>query len=301
VVFVILLGLGGITGALSPVFLQPRNLSNVLRQASALGLVAIGQTFVILTHGIDLSVGSVATLANCVCATVMAGRPERVLPAILACLGVGAVAGLFNGFMITQFGLPDFIVTLGTMSAANGLMFLYTRGWEVGAITSTFRLLSEGSIGPLPMSMVIWILVAIMAALFLRYTRTGRHIYAVGGDPEVARLAGINVRLIKMLAYVLSGLGAAMGAIILTARLTVGDPISATGFQLDTIAAVVIGGTSLTGGRGGMIGSVIGALMLSVLSNMFNILGLSAFGQIILKGVLIIAVVAASMLGERTR
>lgn len=284
---------------MSPVFLTGRNISNVLRQASTLGIVSVGQTIVILAYGIDLSVGAVATFANCLSAGLMQGRAEMVLPATLFALGVGVVIGLFNGLLVTKLGLADFIATLATMSVVNGLMFVYTKGREVGAATRSFMWLSAGDIGPLPTSLVVWAIIAAAAAVFLRYTRTGRHIYAVGGNAEVARLSGINVTLIKTLAYLISGFLAAMTGIVLLARLGIGYPLAGREFQLDSIASVVIGGTSLFGGRGGVAGTIAGVLIVSVLNNIFNLVGVSAFAQLVIKGLVIIAVVVVRARGER--
>lgn len=300
-VFLLLLVLGGAAGIALPQFLTGRNISNILRQASALGIVCVGQTCVILAHGIDLSVGAVITLVNCLCAMTMQGRPEMVLPAVLVALVVGLVVGFFNGTMVTRFGLADFVVTLAVMSIANGAMFVMTEGREVGAIAPGFMYLSEGNIGPLPTSLVPWLVMTAVAAVFLKYTRTGRHIYAVGGDPDVARLSGIDGARVKRLVYVLSGLSAAVAAIVLTSRLWVGDPTSGVPFQLDSIAAVVIGGTSLAGGRGGVVGTIAGVLVVSVLSNIFNLAGVSAFAQYVLKGLVIVAVVVVRAMGERKK
>lgn len=298
-IFVLLFVMSAITATIAPVFLSGRNISNVLRQASALGIVSVGQTIAILSFGIDLSVSSVATMAGVLCASIMQGRPEMAIPAILAGLGVGLVVGLLNGLLVTKFGLADFIVTLATWSLVDGLMFVYSEGREVGSVTRGFMFLSEGNIGPLPMSLVVWVSTAIAAIVFLRYTRSGRHIYAVGGNAEVARLSGINVGLTKIVVYTISGLLAAAAGLVLLARLGVGYPLAGREFQLDSIAAVVIGGTSLFGGRGGVVGTIAGVLIVSALNNIFNLVGVSAFAQLVLKGLVIIVVVVVSVLGER--
>ena len=252
-VFLLLFVLGGIGATFSPVFLTWRNISNVLRQASVLGIVSVGQTIAVLAYGIDLSVSSVASLANCLCAGLMQGRPEKVLPATGVALAAGLMIGLVNGLAITKLRLTDFIVTLAMWSIANGLMFLYTEGREVGRITRGFISLSEGSIGPLPTSFVIWGVIAVATIVFLRYTRTGRHIYAVGGNAEVARLSGINVNRMKTLCYALSGLFAALAGVVLTARLQI----------------------------------------------VFNLVGVASFSQWVIKGLVIIAVVAVRSRGGR--
>jgi ribose/xylose/arabinose/galactoside ABC-type transport system permease subunit len=299
-VLVLLVAMCALATWKSKFFLTTGNMRNVLRQASALGVVAVGQTFVILTHGIDLSVGAVATMGCCLSAGIMMGRPEYVVGAVAVTLVFGLLVGLLNGLLITRFALPDFIATLATMSILQGLALIYSGGIEIGRVTPAFSKLSYGSIGILPYSLLLWLVVAIVAGLFLRYARTGRYIYAVGGDPDVARLSGIPVDRIKILVYALSGTLAALSGLVLAARMTVGDPTSGMPLQLDSIAAVVVGGTSLFGGRGGMLGAVVGVLVFSVLSNMFNLIGVSMFAQTLLKGLVVIAIVTLRVRGEKT-
>jgi ribose/xylose/arabinose/galactoside ABC-type transport system permease subunit len=299
VVFLLLVVMSAGTAMVEPLFLSGRNISNVLRQASALGIVSIGQTIAILSFGIDLSVSSVATMAGVLCASLMQGRPEMVVPAVLIALGFGLAIGLLNGLLVTKFGLADFIVTLATWSIVNGVMFVYTEGREVGSVTRGFMFLSGGNIGPFPMSLIVWVVAAIAAFVFLRYTRLGRHIFAVGGNIEIARLSGIHVNLVKTLVYVISGFLAAVAGLVLLARLGVGYPLAGREFQLDSIAAVMIGGTSLFGGRGGVVGTIAGVLIVSALNNVFNLVGVSAFAQHVLKGLVIIVVVVIRARGDR--
>jgi ribose transport system permease protein len=298
-VFALLAMMMVIGAILSPLFLTPGNLSNVIRQSAPLGIVAIGQTLAILTFGIDLSVSSVATFAGVIAAVIMMGEPSNMVPAVLAGLGLGALVGLINGFFITKYKLADFIVTLATWSFVDGLMFVYTQGKEVGLVAPDFMQVSSKDFGPIPFSVAIWMVIAIIAFLFLKYFRPGTHIYAIGGNAEAARLSGINVSFIKIVAYVLSGLLAAAGGLVLLARLGVGYPLAGREFQMDSIAAVVIGGTSLFGGRGGVWGTVAGVLIVSAMNNIFNLSGVSAFGQMVLKGLIILVVVAIRARGEK--
>jgi ribose/xylose/arabinose/galactoside ABC-type transport system permease subunit len=298
-VFFLLFVMAGAATILSPLFLTEANISNVLRQAAPLGIVSIGQTIAILTFGIDLSVSSVATFASIIAAVVMAGRPDMIFPAILLALSFGIIVGLINGLLITKFGLADFIVTLATWSLIDGIMFVLSEGREVGSVASVFMKLSGRDIGPFPISVIVWAILVLGAVIFLKYTRTGHYIYAVGGNAEVAHLSGINVDLVKTLAYTISGLLAATGGLILLARLGVGYPLAGREFQLDSIAAVVIGGTSLFGGRGGVLGTVAGVLIVGSLNNIFNLVGVSAFAQLVLKGLVIILVVVVRAKGER--
>lgn len=297
-IFLLFLVLCAVTEMLAPEFLSGRNIANVARQASALGIVSIGQTIAIISLGIDLSVSSVATMAGVIAATVMVGKTGMVIPATLLGLATGIVVGLANGLLIAKVKLPDFIVTLATFSAVDGLMLVYTQGRSVGSITPGFAFISEGNVGPVPTSVFVWLGFAAMAFVFLRYTRLGRHVFAVGGNREVARLSGVNVIWTKILVYVLSGFLAAAAGLMLLARMAVGYPLAGQAFQLDSIAASVVGGASLFGGRGGITGTIVGVLILSVLNNSFNLIGVSTFSQFVIKGFVIIAVVAIRARGE---
>ena len=283
----------------SPDFLTTGNITNVLRQASVLEVVSVGQTFVILTAGIDLSVGSVITVTSCVVAGVMQGKPESMIPAVLIALAIGLTIGLVNGLVISKLRLPAFIVTLGMLSFVEGANFVYTNGQSIGGVTPLFSLLSEGRIGPIPVPFVVWVTIAIGGMVLLGSTRTGRHIYAFGGNPSAARLSGVNVDLINTLVYVICALLATVAGLILAARLQVGFPLAGQGMELDSIASVVVGGTNLFGGRGGIGGTIVGALIISLLNNVFNMLQISPFLQLVFKGLIIIGVVALRSRGQR--
>ena len=299
VVFIFLILMMIVASQLSDLFLKPANLSNILRQAAPLGVVAIGQTIVILIFGIDLSVSSVATVASVIAAVMMMGDNEKILPAIAVALGVGIFIGFVNGFLVTKFKLPDFIVTLATWSIVNGLMFVYTQGREVGSVAMDYMLIGSKSFGPFPLTMLIWFSLTALMVFFLRSTRMGRHLFAVGGNAESARLSGINIARVKITAYIISGFLAAMGGLVLLSRLGVGYPLAGRELQLDSIAAVVIGGTSLFGGKGSVLGTLAGVFIISALNNIFNLTGVSAFAQLVLKGLIIIIVVALRARGEK--
>ncbi len=299
VVFFFLVIMVFISSRLSPLFLKPANLTNIMRQAAALGIVALGQTLVILLAGIDLSVSSVSTVASVVAAVLMMGKSENILVAIFVALMIGVVVGFLNGFFITKFDLPDFIVTLAFYSIVNGLMFVFTKGREVGSVAGSFMKFGSKNIFTIPITMYIWIGLTIVAFIFLQYTRMGRNIYAVGGNSESARLSGINVSMVKISTYILSGLMAAVGGLVLLTRLGVGYPLAGRELQLDSVIAVVIGGTSLNGGRGNILGTVAGVFILSSLNNIFNHIGISTFTQIVFKGLIIIIVVILRALNEK--
>ncbi len=284
----------------SPLFLKPNNLTNIMRQAAALSVVAIGQTFVLLIGGIDLSVGNIATVSGIISAVMMNGKSELIIPALLLSLLTGVLIGLFNGFVITKFRLPDFIVTLAMMSVINGFMFLYTEGREVGLVSSGFMQFGSSSFLNLPVTFLLSFAITIAAYVFLQYTRFGRNIYAVGGNRDSARLSGVDVNKVRMMVYAASGFMAALSGLVLLSRIGIGYPLAGTELNMDSIVAVVIGGTALRGGRGNIIGTLFGVLILSILNNFFNLIGVSAFAQIVLKGIIIVSVVILRALGEKS-
>jgi ribose transport system permease protein len=288
-----------LASVLSPYFLQPGNLINVARQVSIIGIVAVGMTFVILTGGIDLSVGSMLGVVAVVSALQLQGGMAPVVVVVLA-LALGSLLGLINGLGITIGGLPPFIMTLGMLVMARGAALTIAKGQPVslGSAKESFSWLGRGDIGGIPVPVVIFILVALVSAAVLRFTTFGRYVYAIGSNREAARLAGVKVRTYTAAVYVISGLLTGLTALIWISRLTVGEPTAGTGLELDAIAVVVIGGTSLFGGEGGIGGTVIGAIIVAVLANVLNLLGVSPFTQQIVTGALI---VLAVLLGKARR
>jgi galactofuranose transport system permease protein len=276
-------------------FLTEENLTNVLRQNSMLGLVALGMTFVILTGGIDLSVGSLVAAAGVVAAG-LAGQGTPV--AVAAGIGVGAALGLTNGLVIAKARIQPFIMTLAMMIAARGLALVYTGEKTIGvpAAARAFGELGRGKLdlGPLSLPYPVLILLAAyaLAWLVLNYTRFGRHTYALGDSEEAARLMGLNVGRVTVGVYTLSGALAGLAGVLLTSRLGTGQPVAATGWELDAIAAVVVGGTLLTGGQGGVGSTLVGMLLLALIFNIFNLEGwISPWWQLVLRGVILLAVV----------
>jgi ribose transport system permease protein len=293
----------------SPNFLTVDNTLNVLRQISINLCLSLGMTLVILSGGSDLSVGSVLALAGAVAAGLL--KNGLALPrfnllvqftvpgAIVAGIIVGMVLGWFNGLVITRFKLPPFVATLGTLSIARGLTMLWTGGFPVTGLGDNFGRLGTGHALGIPMP--VWISAALVAVFIVvtRRTRFGRHVYAVGGNERAATLSGLAVPRIKLMVYTLGGGLAAVAGLLVTARLDSATPNAGLGYELDSIAAVVIGGTSLSGGRGSILGTVLGCLIIGVLNNGLFLLDVSPFWQQVVKGFVILAAVAADKMGAR--
>jgi ribose transport system permease protein len=296
---------------LSDNFLTADNGWNILRQISVNLCLSIGMTLVILSGGIDLSVGAILGLAGAIAAgllkngialAVFGVRLEfTATGAIVAGLAVGAATGWFNGFAITRFQLPPFVATLGMLSIARGLTMLWTGGFPITSLGSPFGFLGTGAF--LGMPMPVWIMMVLVAVFVVvtRRTRFGRHVYAVGGNERAARLTGLNVSRIKIAVYTLAGGLAGVAGLIVTARLDSAQPNAGLGYELDSIAAVVIGGTSLSGGRGSISGTVLGCLIIGVLNNGLFLLNVSPFWQQVIKGAVILLAVAVDKLNARNR
>ncbi|MGI9165883.1 MAG: ABC transporter permease [Pyrinomonadaceae bacterium] len=294
-----LLGLVVALWALTPHFLTISNLLNVAEQATIIAIIAVGMTFVIITAGIDLSVGSVLAFAGVVMASALhQGVPLPV--ALLVGLGIGLLCGLVNGLLITIGRLPPFIATLGMMSVARGTALMFTEGRPVSGFSEGFRSLATGEVLRIPTPVIIMVVVYAIAYFVLARTKLGRYTYAIGGNEEAALLSGINVKLYKTLVYGLAGMLSGLAAILLTARLNSAQPIAGMNYELDAIAATVIGGTSLLGGEGTVVGTLIGALIMAVLRNGLNLLGVSSFiQQIVIGSVIIVAVLIDMALKRR--
>jgi ribose/xylose/arabinose/galactoside ABC-type transport system permease subunit len=281
----------------SPVFLTSANLLQVLLQASVNTIVALGMTFVIITAGIDLSVGSTAALAGMVTAmTMKTGLPILGIAvpwqiAVVVGILVGVLVGLTNGLLITSLRITPFIVTLGMLSVVRGLTLIYSEGRPIFGFPEGFNNLA-GTIGPIPTPAIIAGVLAVVSALVLRFTRFGEYTYAIGGNEEAARFSGVPVNRYKVAVYTLCGALAATAGVVLTARLRTAEPNAATGYELDAIAATVMGGTSLFGGEGTVVGTVIGALIIATLRNGLNLMNVQAFYQQLAIGLVIILAVA---------
>ncbi len=274
-----------------PNFATIANLDAILRQVAVLGIVALGQTFVILTGGIDLSVGMLMGLVTVLSNGIMAGDAALIPVIVLLALAIGAIVGLANGVGVVFFRVHPLIVTLAMMSVLQGVIFLYTDR-TVGSAPPEFRELAYGDIGPLPTSIVLLAVLTAMCWLILRHVPLGRYIYAVGSDAASARRAGISVGRVTVAAYIICGVLAAAAGLVLAARLGSGYTGAGAGFELDSIVAVVLGGTALSGGRGSVLGTIAGVLLLALIANMLNLLGISPFTQQIVNGLIIIGAIA---------
>ena len=296
-----LIGLCALLTVLTPHFLTVSNLLNVTEQTTINAVIAVGMTFVILSAGIDLSVGSIVALTGVALGSALhSGVP--VPAAILLSLTTGAVCGLLNGLLITRGGLPPFIATLGMMSIARGAALLFTDGRPISGFSAGFREISTGRPLMIPAPVLVMIVVYVTAHFVLTRTTFGRYVYAIGGNEEATRLSGVRVGFHKTMVYAVSGVTSAVAAVTLTARLNSAQPIAGMMYELDAIAATVIGGTSLLGGSGTLVGTLIGALIMGVLRNGLNLLGISSFlQQVVIGGVIIAAVLVDSLLNARSQ
>ncbi|MBO1511838.1 ABC transporter permease [Metabacillus bambusae] len=284
IVVVILLCL--LFSILSSDFLTWNNIVNVARQTSISAILAAGMTFVILTGGIDLSIGAIVALSG-VCAVYFSGFMPAPL-GILCGILIGGAAGYVNGFLTSVTRLPAIIVTLGSMTYLRGIAYVVTGGYPLMVESSFFKSIGTGYVGPIPIPVIIMIVVFVIAHLVLKYTVFGRNIYMVGGNEEAARLTGIKVTSSLTWVYTISGICAGIAGVILAARLFSGQPNAGMGYELDAIAAVVLGGTSLVGGVGFIIGSLFGALFMGILSNGLTLLNVPYYWQLIIKGLVIV-------------
>ncbi|ANL33136.1 ABC transporter permease [Rhizobium phaseoli] len=277
---------------ISPHFLNPINILNVLRQVALYGILGIGMTFVILTKGIDLSVGSIVALVGVTGAVLMEqGMPIPLM--VLICLAIGALVGCVNGFGISFFRIPAFIMTLGCMVMVRGFALMIADGGTVnpGKLADSFFVLGGGYMLGVPTPIYVFAIVCIVAAVVLSFTPFGRAIYAVGSNEEAARLSGINVPLVIFSVYIICGVLAALSGLIFLSRLSVGDPNSGLGLELEAITIAVIGGTSLFGGEGTVLGTMGGAMVLAIIANILNLAGVSPFSQQVVKGAIIVLAV----------
>lgn len=271
---------------LSDRFLTLSNIINVLRQSTINGIMAIGMTYVILTAGIDLSVGAVLALCTVVTADLL--QRELAVPlAVSGGLGLGVFLGLINGLIITKANVPPFVTTLGMMTVARGLALTYTQGRPITGLPEAFRFMGTGSLGPVPMPIVIAALAFLVGYVLLTRTEVGKYILALGNNPVAARYAGVAVDRYTAFVYAISGMLSALAGMILVARLNSAQPTAGLAYEFDAIAAVVVGGTSFAGGEGGLGGTLLGVLVIAVLNNGLNLLDVSSFYQPVVTGIVI--------------
>jgi ribose/xylose/arabinose/galactoside ABC-type transport system permease subunit len=286
--FVLLASILSIT---SPPFRTLSNVENILQQISVNGIIAVGMTLVIITAGIDLSVGSVLALSAVVAASFAHADAHWLIVPILLGVLTGTACGTVNGILIAKKRLAPFIVTLGMMTVARGLALVYTSGRPVINLSESYDAIGGGSIGNIPFSAMIFFIVVLLGAFLLHYTRFGRYVYAVGGNELAAKVSGVNTDRVLIGVYALVGALAGMAGIVLSSRVMSGSPATATGYELDAIAAVVIGGTSLSGGVGTIAGTIVGVLIIGVMNNGLDLLNVSSYWQQIVKGLIIVLAV----------
>ena len=281
-----------VISCLNSSFIEPSNLKNLLRQVSINALISFGMTFVILTGGIDLSVGSILALSSVLMGSFIKSGNNPIVGIVLACV-MGAVLGAVNGLVITKGKVAPFIATLATMTIFRGLTLVYTNGNPISSLTESeaFHSFGQGFFMGLPVPAIMMLLMFAVSYFILHKTTLGRKTYAVGGNEKVSFIAGIKIDRIKIFAYTITGFLCGMAGAILTSRLNSAQPTAGTGYELDAIAAVVLGGTSLSGGKGRIVGTIIGALIIGTLNNGLNILNVSSFYQQVVKGIVILLAV----------
>jgi len=278
----------------SPHFLTTLNLSNVLQQSAPLVILVAGQTFALIVAGVDISVAATISMGTTLMMMIVDGDPGRIPLGLLAVLGAGIGVGLLNGLATTLLEVPAFIVTFGVASIVQGVVFWYTDQLNVGAPAPQMTEWGYKAWGPVPFLALVALAFVALALFVQNRTRFGRWMFAVGGSDEVARLAGIPVRRVRVMAYVFCSVSAVVASVAISFRTGSGDPIGGAGFDWDSVAAVVIGGTALTGGRGGVAGSVLGALLLITMGNIMNLVGVSGFWQIVVQGAVVVFAVTVS-------
>ena len=291
-----------IAAIISPQFLKASNIVNVIRLVSINGIIAMGMTFVVLTGGVDLSVGAIVGVVA-VSVAMLFQRNVPIALAVAVGLAIGAVLGAINGLGVTKGKLAPFIMTLGSLTALQGVSLYMANGspqnWRDTGID--FKFLGQGTLLGIPVPVYIFSAVFLISLYVLKYTEFGRNVYAVGDSREAARLSGINTKKVEALCFVITGFLSALSSIILISRLSVGEPTAGDGYELDALAMVYIGGCSTSGGSGSVVGTLIGAILLSVISNVLNLLGVSPFIQKVVKGLIIIGAVLLEKQGKKAR
>lgn len=286
VVFVLLFA---VSCMLSDRFLQTSNLFNILRQISMFGILSVGMTFVIVSGGIDLSVGSIIALVCVITANMV--NDHGIIPAILVALLVGALVGLINGVGIAYGKLQPFIMTLGTMYMASGAASIYTNGTPISIKGNFSKIGNSMLFNTIPLPAIYFIVILIAAYLVMRNSRFGRHVYSIGSNKEATRLAGVDVKKVTLSVYILSGVLAAVTGIIFAAQMASGSPVAGEGYEMNAITAAVVGGTSMSGGKGNLLGTFLGAVIMGILSNIMNLCGVSSYWQTVLTGLILVVAI----------
>ena len=298
--FVIFIALVIVLTCLKPSFIQPSNLVNILKQASINGILSFGMMFVIIAGGFDMSVGSTVAFAGIVAAMLGQGQYPLIVPLVLAMLA-GLAVGVVNGVGVAIGDLPPFIMTLGTMTAVRGLALLISDGKPVTGISEEYRAVAANSIAGIPMLAIFLVIVILICSFVLAKTVYGRRVYACGGNLQAARVSGINTSMIRISTFAIAGLLAGLSGFLMTSRVTIGQPTAAESYEMDAITACVVGGVSMSGGVGKPWGVVIGCLLITVITNGLDILGVSSHWQKIVKGLIIVLAVLIDVNGKRKK
>ena len=286
---------------LSPAFLTEANILNVLRQVSTNANLAIGMTLAIIICGIDLSVGSILALSGTVTAGLITNNNMPVMAAVAIGLILGTILGFINGYIIAKTGIPPFIVTLAMYNIARGAAYVYTNGMPIRTMNEGFNAIGNGYLGPIPLPVIYTLVFLVIMSVVMNKSKFGRYVYALGGNKEAAMFSGINTRKITVAVYTLIGFLSGFSGIVLCARMYSGQPTVGVGFELDAIAAVVLGGTSMMGGIGKVGGTMLGVLVIGVLNNGLNLLNINSFWQLVAKGLVILLAVYVDILKKKKR
>lgn len=284
----------------SPVFMTSKNIINIIRQISINGIIAVGMTFVILTGGIDLSVGSVVAITSVIVGSMLQGGSNWLVACIVALL-ISLVFGAFNGFMIAYVGFQPFIATMATVTMGSGIALAYSDGKPFTISNESFLKIGQGYLGAIPIPIVLLVIVVAIGLIILKTTTFGRYVFAIGGNKNAAKLSGVRTRRVELMVYVISALCASIVGLILSARISSGQPTAGEGYELDAIAATAIGGTSMTGGVGSLTGTIFGFVLLGLMTNSMNLLNINSFYQEIVKGILIIIAVFLDMTSKNKK
>ena len=287
----IILGLGVVLSIASPNFLKTTNILNILRQVSINGILAIGMSLVCLTGGIDLSVGSIVAFAGILTAGMLNNTSLPIFVIALIAVAVGCIMGLINGYFVAYWGAPAFVVTLSMLTVGRGLTYIYCDGKPISKLPAEFLVIGKGSLLGLPIPTIVLLIVFIVFSVMLSKFKLGRYIYAVGGNPQAAMVSGINVKKILLLVYMFSGMCCGVAAVVLTARVSAGLATEGDGYELNAIAATVIGGTSLSGGTGKLWGTLLGALLLGMVNTGLDLLNVTSYYQQVVRGLIILGAI----------
>ena len=287
----IILGLGVVLSIASPNFLKTTNILNILRQVSINGILAIGMSLVCLTGGIDLSVGSIVAFAGILTAGMLNNTSLPIFVIALIAVAVGCIMGLINGYFVAYWGAPAFVVTLSMLTVGRGLTYIYCDGKPISKLPAEFLVIGKGSLLGLPIPTIVLLIVFIVFSVMLSKFKLGRYIYSVGGNPQAAMVSGINVKKILLLVYMFSGMCCGVAAVVLTARVSAGLATAGDGYELNAIAATVIGGTSLSGGTGKLWGTLLGALLLGMVNTGLDLLNVTSYYQQVVRGLIILGAI----------